>query len=822
MQIIRKRKKGDEMAKSKEGVELKFSIISKDANAALKEIANSTKIVSKELNLTDTVLKGTGASVSDYEKKLDLLNTQQDAIKRKIEITNKAYEEARKLLGENSTEAQKWQTKLIEQQTELEKVKNKISSTNTELENFKDGVEDAGEKTSVFGDVLKANLASDVIIGGIKSLASAIGGLVKNGISKVIDLGTSFEQASNQMQASLGLSTTAAEEYDTVLKDMYAANYGESFEDIATSISTVQQVLGALDTSEIQNITENAMTLRDVFDVDINESIRATQAMMKNFGITSDEAFNLMTQGFQNGLNYSGELIDNVNEYSVQFQKLGLSAEDMFNIFQAGSDAGAWNLDKIGDAIKEFSIRAIDGSNTTIDGFKRLGMSADDMADKFAAGGSTARDAFYEVIDAIAAMEDPVEQSIVGVDLFGTMWEDLGPQVVTQLGSIRDAYDGAANSMAKMQEVKYDDFGSAIEGIGRILETKLILPIGERLIPILEELSNQFLTFIDSPEGEEFLNNIVDGVTSLINSVVNLVQFLVDNWEFISAIAITIGAIATAIGLVNAAMAIFSIVSSPITWIILGIIAAIAAIIAIIVLLKENWDAIWNWIVGVFEGVGEALGNTWNAICDAFDAAGTWIGDVCKSIGDFFANLGKGIADAIMSIINWFASLPGKAVEMAQGIFNAVASLPGKMLDIGKNIVTGIWDGISGAAGWLFDQVGNFCSSIWEGITGFFGIHSPSTLMKETVGKNIGYGIGDGVIDSIGYVENAMADLGESAINSISATDLIINATTEGLDNSNPTPLYLTIENFNNNREQDIEELIEEIEFYRKTKEVTG
>lgn len=810
------------MAKSKEGVELKFSIISKDANAALKEIANSTKIVSKELNLTDTVLKGTGASVSDYEKKLDLLNTQQDAIKRKIEITNKAYEEAKKLLGENSTEAQKWQTKLIEQQTELEKVKNKISSTNTELENFKDGVEDAGKKTSIFGDVLKANLASDVIIGGIKSLASAIGGLVKTGISKVINLSTSFDQASNQMQASLGLSAAAAEEYNAVLKDMYAANYGEDFEDIATSISTVQQVLGVLDTSELQNITESAMTLRDVFDVDINESIRATQAMMKSFGVTSDEAFNLMTQGFQNGLNYSGELIDNVNEYSVQFKKLGLSAEDMFNIFQAGSDAGAWNLDKIGDAIKEFSIRAIDGSNTTIDGFTRLGMSADDMADKFAAGGSTARDAFYEVIDAIAAMEDPVEQSIVGVDLFGTMWEDLGPQVVTQLGSIRDAYDGAANSMAKMQEVKYDDFGSAMEGIGRILETKLILPIGERLIPVLEELSNQFLTFIDSPEGEEFLNNIANGVTSLINGAVNLVQFLVDNWEFISAIAITIGAIATAIGLVNAAMAIFNIVSSPITWIILGIIAAIAAIIAIIVLLKENWDAIWNWIVGVFEGVGEALGNTWNAICDAFEAAGNWIGDVCKSIGDFFVNLGKGIADAIMNIINWFASLPGKAVEMAQGIFNAVASLPGKMLDIGKNIVTGIWDGISGAAGWLFDQVGNFCSSIWEGITGFFGIHSPSTLMKETVGKNIGYGMGDGIIESIDYVENAMTDLGESAMNSISATDLIINATTEGLDNSNPTPLYLTIENFNNNREQDIEELMEEIEFYRKTKEVTG
>ena len=64
-----------------------------------------------------------------------------------------------------------------------------------------------------------------------------------------------------------------------------------------------------------------------------------------------------------------GELFDNVDEYSVQFQKLGLDAEDMFSIFANGAENGAFNLDKIGDAVKEFSIRAIDGSDTTKQGF---------------------------------------------------------------------------------------------------------------------------------------------------------------------------------------------------------------------------------------------------------------------------------------------------------------------------------------------------------------------------------------------------------------------------------------------------------------------
>ena len=86
-----------------------------------------------------------------------------------------------------------------------------------------------------------------------------------------------------------------------------------------------------------------------------------------------------MTQGMQSGLNFSDELFDNIDEYSVQFKKLGLDAEDMFSVFANGAQNGAFNLDKIGDAVKEFSIRAIDGSDTTKQGFEALGMNADEM-----------------------------------------------------------------------------------------------------------------------------------------------------------------------------------------------------------------------------------------------------------------------------------------------------------------------------------------------------------------------------------------------------------------------------------------------------------
>lgn len=130
--------------------------------------------------------------------------------------------------------------------------------------------------------------------------------------------------------------------------------------------------------------------------------------MMDNFGISGEEAMNLIASGAQNGLDYSGELLDSISEYSVQFGKMGLDAEDMFAIFQKGAESGAFNLDKVGDAVKEMSIRVVDGSDTTREGFELIGLNADEMSAKFAAGGEMAKEAFNETIDALAAMEDPL------------------------------------------------------------------------------------------------------------------------------------------------------------------------------------------------------------------------------------------------------------------------------------------------------------------------------------------------------------------------------------------------------------------------------
>lgn len=390
-----------------------------------------------------------------------------------------------------------------------EKANKAIDGTTKKGESF------ASKLGGVFSKVGKGAL---VLGGTLATAATTIGGLA-------INTQKNMDQAMNSFIAQTGIAKNESAEWKKALEDIYKGNYGESFEDIANSMALASQELYEFDSSQIKAVTENALALRDTFGVEVNESIRASKALITQFGISADEAYNLMAQGAQNGLDFSDELVDNINEYSVQFGKLGLSAEDMFNIFQSGADAGAWNLDKIGDAVKEFSIRAIDGSNTTIEGFTKLGLNSDEMAKKFAAGGDTAKKAFYETIDAIKAMDDPVQQSIVGVDLFGTMWEDLGPEVVTQLGSIRDMYDGTADSMNKIKEVKYDDIGSMFEGLKRNVEM-LLLPLGNALMPLIVSIMNLILNNMPLIEG--LIDQLTPVITQLFTALIPPIQTFIE------------------------------------------------------------------------------------------------------------------------------------------------------------------------------------------------------------------------------------------------------------------------------------------------------
>ena len=504
-----------------------------------------------------------------------------------------------------------------------------------------------------------------------------------------------FDKASNQMKASLGATSTDLQDYENIMKNIYNANYGESYEDIANSIATVSKNLVELDNTSLQNITESALTLRDVFGIEVDESVRSVNALMTNFGITADEAMNLLTQGLNSNLNFSDEFIDNINEYSVQFNKLGLSAEDMFNIFQSGADAGAWNLDKIGDAVKEFSIRAIDGSQTTADGFKALGMDADIMAQKFASGGDTARSAFYEVIKALGEMDDPVAQSIAGVNLFGTMWEDLGPQVVTQLGSIQGMYDKTVDSMETMKDVKYDDLGSMLEGLKRSV-SGVALEIGNALMPtiqsIIDKLSGlvNWFSSLDSNTKKVILT--IAGIAMAIGPVVTAIGTLIETGKKIKKIVALIKSwniVTKAMSVAQAALnAVLSL--NPIMLIIIAITAVIAALVLL-----------WTKCEWFREGVMTVINAIWNGIKTAFD----FIANIFTTVFNFIWGLVQSYFEFWMGV--W------------QAIFNVVSTVVNSIWGVIQTVFNFIWGIISGVVNSIisaFQKVASVVKSVFTSV----------------------------------------------------------------------------------------------------------
>lgn len=462
----------------------------------------------------------------------------------------------------------------------------------------------ANESIPLVGKVgeLTAGLSGSAVAAiGVGAAAVGVGALA-------VGTANDISGAMNDFIAITGKGTEETERYQAVMEDIYANNYGESFSDIGQAMAEVTKQLGDMDDASLQNVTESAFALRDTFGYNIPESTRAAKAMVDNFGVSGEEAMNLIASGAQNGLDYSGELLDSISEYSVQFDKMGLGAEDMFAIFQKGAESGAFNLDKVGDAVKEMSIRVVDGSDTTKQGFELLGLNADEMAQKFAAGGDTAKEAFNETLDALAAMEDPIAQNTAGVDLIGTMWEDLGPEAVTALAGIEEGAYKTSDAMEQIKDVKYDDLGSMFEELKRNIEV-LLIPLGEALLPVLSTLIDSVLPILTGLLGPlislfaELLTPILNLIQQALQPLMDAFLFLMDNVisPFISLVT---GLLVPAFsGALDGMLKTAKNNIGNITNIFRNIIDFIKNVFT------GNWKAAWENVKDIFKSIVDGLGN---------------------------------------------------------------------------------------------------------------------------------------------------------------------------------------------------------------------
>ncbi|AKG34665.1 phage tail tape measure protein [Paenibacillus durus] len=426
-----------------------------------------------------------------------------------------------------------WAIKELSQNGGFDRLRKDAEKAEGVFDDLKDRAESFGETLNRVAEFTGAKALIDMATGSLQDIVGVIG---------------DQDNAMAQLQASTGMTAQQMEEMNAIAKDMYKQNYGEGFDDLGAAMAAVKQTTQQTG-DELEQTTKTAIAFRDVFEEDIPESVKAADTLMKQFGITSGQSYNLMAQGAQKGLNKAGDLLDTTNEYAVYFKTMGYNANEMFDMFSAGMENGAFNLDKVADSVKEFGIRIKDGSDSTGDAIftlfqapdvtkfskaltsggektkeyaqlvklagkdtasvmtsqlkkggavanaatKRLRQilgSGQQLLDGISKGSISGRQAMEQVINKLKDIKDPVEQSTLAVALFGTQWEDMESSVVLALGNARSQFDMTKQTMEEVAKVKYDTLTRQFQTVGRELMTELVIPIGEDLMPALQDVAH--------------------------------------------------------------------------------------------------------------------------------------------------------------------------------------------------------------------------------------------------------------------------------------------------------------------------------------------
>ena len=566
-----------------------------------------------------------------------------------------------------------------------------------DLSKFRKDVGEAGDiaskelggKSSKFGTASK--LVGGAIVGGVVAGAVA-------GISEAIER----EQVDLNVAGSLGLEIDSAEMVALTegTRNLYSNAWGETYEEVAAA---QRDTFAAFDFGEPQQIeqwTEKALAISQAFGLSVEE-VLGTASTAFYSGLTKDDPMEIFdaiaASAGQVPQALQGEILAAGSEYSQFFNDLGFGSQEAFGILVANAGDGAYGIDKAGDAIKEFTIRATDGSTATIDAFTAIGVEGDEMANRFLAGGETAKAAFDETVAGLLAIEDPAARAEAAIALFGTPLEDLGVNDIPQfLSGLQDGtsamadMEGAAGELADTigdsTQAKLESFKRrGLDVLARVA-TEVLIPALDAIIPPLEAM----LSFVEAMPAP--VQAFAGGAALLGGSLIFLA-----------------GPIANATKLVGGFFKLLS--ANPYVLI-------IAATIAIAYLIITNWDSIVAALSAAWEWIQETASTVWNAIRGFFEewwrvilvvftgglgAIALWIFDNWDRIWGKTVEIWNGISGFLEGVLSGIAGFFQDYILGPVGaIFGFFEDLPG--------IARSAWDGVSGAI-----------SSAKDGILGALG-----------------------------------------------------------------------------------------------------
>ncbi len=672
------------------------------------------------------------------------------------------------------------------------KIKEKLKDLNDEQKNTQTETQETGSKFDVFKQVGNSALESiqggfdgllekiqnispeasaitETLTGlgvggvvGVTAVAGAVGGMalaIKTGVNQATEL----DDAMAKFQAQTGASSNEMSKFKNIARDVWSNNFGEDISDVADMMARVKQQMQGISDVDLKNVTEDLLTLRDTFGMDENETLRGAQQLMKQFGITSQEAFDLMATGAQNGLNKSDELGDNISEYAGKFKQAGYSADEYFQLMQNGLDGGAYNLDKVNDAINEVTTRLVDGNiEGALDSFDT---KTQDVFKAWQEGRKTQKDVVNAIVEDISRTTNQQEKLNKTATAFGTMGEDFNAGFIQSLTTVGNKYKDVEGAMDKVKEIANGGLKNALSGLGRTFLDSFT-PIGELITPILAGIIGLITVAIQGIQKgfakvgdviSSVLNKIdTSGITELTNQVSEVlapafdeVRKAIDEMKVaLEPIAKEIlGKIGSAIqNVVNQAQKILSVVGPPILAIIKKIIQTVIGMIPVITSILQVVGSVVSGIISfinmVVTYVGTAIAtilgfimpivqivativaNIWSVILTVAQNIWSKVSEVVTAIIGFVNNLFKTVSDIINKIWSKIQDTMNRVGDKVKGVIDNINKYFNNVKSTVSDVFNGIWSKVQG----VMDNVGNKISNVlqgiqnaWSGLKGFVG-----------------------------------------------------------------------------------------------------
>ncbi|MGM0259365.1 phage tail tape measure protein [Enterococcus sp. AZ102] len=705
------------------------------AEEGVNDLSQALKDNTQQMNDEVKAFKSIGDSASAFESKQKGLTKQSELLKQSIDAQKNVVKRMAEEFGESSSQVQKAEKSLqsLKNQSnitekQLDALKN---STNEVAENF----EQSADSVSVFEGSLLADFAS-------KGLET-----VKNTVASIIDNLNEASEQYNLLKAQLGNGVDVSA-LQANIQSVFKEGFGDSLEEVQTGMVAIKQMLPNLSGSELEQMTANVLAFSKATDSDMNESIRGAKALMESFGLSSEQAFDYMNKGAQNGLNQSGELADNLNEYSSIFKQNGFNAEQMFALLDNGLKNGAMNLDKVNDFAKEFGVSLNDGRIE--ENISKFSKGTKKLFKEFKDGKASSNDVLKAITNDMKNMKSETDKAALASTLWSSLGEDNSLKMIESLGNTNDAY--------KKIEGTTQDVNKAISN-------------SEPFEALKRNVSGSFSPF------SEKISGLKSQVTDLINNTFD---------KFPTASSLGIGALTTAVGVLAGAFLIalipsgvfasimtaigtaIGVLTSPITL----TIGAIGLLIGAFVLAYQKIEPFKKFIDDLMFKIKEFSEKIYNEyIKPSFEEVIRTFNELATAIKQWWDQNGAQFMQALTNFFSMVWAIIQPALQFWSGIFKSTFETIVSLVKIGWDTIKGVFSGAFTIIKGLLDIfIGVFTgdwSKVWNGVkgvvegvwkiitSGFKGFVDGITSLAGGIGTAIASGIGgavNGVIDAINWV----------------------------------------------------------------------